>query len=213
MTVTSMELVFVHGWGFHGGLWHGLRERLPDREHGLVDLGFIRDGPKGIGTWPDNAVYVGHSFGLLWLLKHGPEQMRGLVSIGGFDRFADHGDMAKLQDMKNGLERNPPAQMRAFWQACGLDRPIDPATPDPATLKAGLDWLATWDARDEMAALDCPFLALASEDDAIVPSAMSRAVWVDYNLRLHATGGHALPLTEPEWCVSEITRFVDALDS
>lgn len=207
-----MDLVFVHGWGFHGGLWHAVRERISDLEHGLVDLGFIRDGPNGIGSWPENAVYVGHSFGLLWLLKHGPKNKRGLISIGGFDRFHEHGDIESLETMKDGLDRSAPAQMRAFWQACGLDKPIEPSSPDPATLKAGLDWLGSWDAREEMAAIDCPFLALASEDDAIVPSTMSKAVWQGKDLRMTPAGGHALPLTEPDWCLAEITRFLDAID-
>ena len=35
-----MDLVFVHGWGFHGGLWNDMRERISGLEHGLVDLGF-----------------------------------------------------------------------------------------------------------------------------------------------------------------------------
>lgn len=209
----QMELVLVHGWGFHGGIWKALSERLSDRHHGLVDLGFVRDGPKGIGTWPDNAVYVGHSFGLLWLLKHGPKNMRGLVSIAGFDCFHIHGDTVALADMKAGLERNPGAQMRSFWRACGLDKPIEPATPDPATLKAGLDWLGAWDARAERAALDCPILALGSADDAIVPGPMSEAVWQGQDLRMRETGGHGLPLTEPDWCAAEITRFLDALDA
>lgn len=208
-----MDLVFIHGWGFHGGLWHDLRSRISGLEHGLVDLGFIRDGPKGIGTWPENAVYVGHSFGLLWLLKHGPKHMRGLISVAGFDRFHDHGDIDALNTMKAGLDRNPSAQMRAFWQACGLSQPIQPASPDPATLKAGLDWLATWDASERQAGLDCPVLALAAEDDAIVPKAMSEAVWQGRELRMRSDGGHGLPLTEPDWCHAEIMRFFDALDS
>lgn len=208
-----MDIVFVHGWGFHGGIWAPVSDRLSRQAHGLVDLGFVRDGPKGIGTWPDNAVYVCHSFGLVWLLKHGPKRMRGLVSIAGFDCFAAHGDMTAVKEMKAGLERNPVAQLRLFWRACGLERPIEPATPDPATLKAGLDWLATWDARDERAALACPVLALASADDAIVPSAMSRAIWEGEDVRLSPTGGHALPLTRPDWCAAEIKRFLDALDT
>lgn len=207
-----MDLIFVHGWGFHGGVWRDIEARLPGIRHGLVDLGFIRDGPHGIGTWPENAVYVGHSFGLLWLLKHGPKRMRGLMSIGGFDCFHAHGDVAALATMKEGLERNAPAQMRAFWQACGLRNPIEPATPDPATLKAGLDWLAVWDGRAERAALDCPVRALASADDFIVPEAMSRAVWAPEELRMRPAGGHGLPLTEPDWCAAEIKSFLDDLD-
>lgn len=208
-----MKLVFVHGWGCHAGIWDKLIPRLPGHEPVVLDLGFVRGGPKGASAIPEDAVCIGHSFGVLWLLKHGPRPMKALVSIAGFDCFYRHVPPEVLPAMKEGVMRDAPAQMRDFWRRCGF--PEEPAGDlDTGALRAGLDWLATWDASDERRALDAPVLALASEDDMIVRKPMTQAVWGqgDADLRWTATGGHMLPLTRAEWCAEQIGAFIDDLD-
>ena len=63
-----MHFVLVHGWGFHAGLWSEFVRHLGGAEITLVDLGFIAGGPQGEQYWPPDAIAVGHSLGLLWLL-------------------------------------------------------------------------------------------------------------------------------------------------
>lgn len=206
-----MQLVFVHGWGFHAGIWEALLPRLEGHETGVVDLGFCRGGPKAVTSLPAGAVYIGHSFGLLWLLRHGPRPMKALVSIAGFDCFHAHVAPSAIDPIRVGIAKNLPAQMRHFWRQCGA--PDFTATEfDRATLLAGLDWLSRWDGRKELETFHAPLLALASEDDAIVPAAASRAMWegrADFHMR--PDGGHALPLTRPEWCAERIGTFLDGL--
>ena len=201
-------LVFAHGWGFHSGLWRDLTRLLPDFDHVYVDLGFIWQGPKGSSSLPQNAVCIGHSFGLLWLLKHGPKPMRGLVSIAGFNCYHADGNTDHIEAMKRGLDRNAGAQMRAFWRACGIDTFAETEDFDVAGMRGALDWIATWDQREARNALNCPVMALASADDPIVPKAMSEVIWGKGDLRLRADGSHALPLTQPVWCADEIRNFV-----
>lgn len=208
-----MQILFAHGWGYHGGVWEGVLARLGTRQTAILDLGFVRGGPKGISAMPEDVVCVGHSFGLMWLLKHGPEHIRGLVSISGFDCFHAYRPAEALSDLRGGLERNPAAQMRAFWQSCGTERFAEADCLDAGTLRGGLEWLGLWDERERRRALDCPVLVLASEDDAIVPKDMSAEVWQGADLRWCAHGGHGLPLTAPAWCAAHIDRFVDGLAS
>lgn len=207
-----MQLVFIHGWAFHAGVWERTAVRLAHRDPVFLDLGFVRNGPRAVGRFPENAVYVGHSFGVLWLLKHGPRAMRALVSIAGFDCFHAFADAGAIDAMKSGMERNPEAQLRAFWRTCGSGVFADREATDIATLKAGLDWLAGWDERERRRALDCPVLALASKDDTVVPYAASREMWAGADLRTTPTGGHGLPLTEPEWCAEQIEEFLRGLE-
>ncbi len=56
------------------------------------------------------------------------------------------------------------------------------------------------------AALTVPLLVLASEGDRMVSPACSRAVAKRYDaeLRLHPTGGHDLPLDDPEWVLGQL---------
>lgn len=201
-------LVFVHGWGFHSGIWQDVTPLLSDFDYQFVDLGFIWQGPKGSSSLSKNAICIGHSFGLLWLLKHGPKPMRGLVSVAGFDCYHAYGDKDHLEAMKRGLDKNAEAQLQAFWRTCGIDGFANREDFDVAGMRGGLDWLATWDERQTRKALKCPIRALASADDPVVPKSMSGLIWGNGDLRLRADGSHALPLTQPQWCADEIRDFV-----
>ena len=155
-----MKLVFVHGWGCHAGVWDKLLPLLPGHEHVIIDLGFLRGGPKGAGAVPEDALCIGHSFGVMWLLKHGPRPMRGLVSIAGFDCFYRYLPEDVLPTMKAGLVRDPLGQMQHFWKKCGMgDGPSGEI--DSGSLRAGLDWLSSWDASEQTRLLAAPIRALA----------------------------------------------------
>ena len=208
-----MTLVFVHGWGCHAAVWDELTPRLPGHEHILIDLGFVRDGPKGASAMPEDAVCIGHSFGVLWLLKHGPRPMRGLVSIAGFDCFYKYTPDDVLPTMRAGLERDPMVQMQHFWNLCGLGEGPEGAI-DAGALRAGLDWLAIWDASEQTRGLGAPILALAAEDDTIVRKPMTEGCWGEgrADLRWLETDSHMLPLTHADWCAERIRKFVDELD-
>ena len=204
-----MRFVLVHGWGFHAGLWDHFVAHLPDAEIARIDLGFISGGPKGVSDWPQDSIAIGHSLGLLWLLKQGG-RFRALVSIQGFDCFSCHIPKSRVLGMQRNLKKDAEATLRAFWQACGTE----PFAPKDAlnveALGAGLDWLASWDASAEKAALTCPTLALASRDDRIVPPSMSETIW-NGDVIWSEVGGHALPLARPDWCASQVIDFTHAI--
>jgi pimeloyl-[acyl-carrier protein] methyl ester esterase len=209
-----MKLVYVHGWGLHAGIWDPLTRLLAGHEHILVDLGFVRGGPKGVSEIPADAVCIGHSFGVLWLLKHGPRPMKGLVSIAGFDCFHRHAPSTVIPAMQEGLRRDAPAQMRQFYAMCGMTEGAPERGFDKGALRAGLDWLAAWDEKAALDNLEAPKLALASEDDRIVRKPMTEAVWGSGSADLHWTGkgGHILPVTQAEWCAEQIKGFIDDID-
>ena len=87
----KMHFVLVHGWGFNPVIWRDVIRNIGNAEVALIDLGFIAGGPKAVDIWPSDAIAVGHSLGLLWLLhqagQEGTPPLRGLISIQGFDRF------------------------------------------------------------------------------------------------------------------------------
>jgi pimeloyl-[acyl-carrier protein] methyl ester esterase len=209
-----MHLVFVHGWGFNAGMWGAVLDHLPDAEVSLVDLGFVRGGPAGADDWPDDAIAVGHSLGVLWLLHEARERegrvFRGLVSIEGFDCFSCHIPRARTAAMRRELKRDASATLHAFWRACGPESFAPKEALDVKRLDEGLGWLLDWDARTARASLDIPMLALAARDDAVVPEAMSRAIWGDDNIAWSPEGGHVLPLRRPEWCARHVLDFAHA---
>lgn len=207
-----MKLVFVHGWGCHAGVWSELAPRFPGHEIFLMDLGFVRGGPKGASLMPEDALCIGHSFGVIWLLKHGPRRMKGLISIAGFDAFYRYVPEDVLPSMRAGMLRDPHAQMRQFWQMCGYGE--GPGTSiDAGTLRAGLDWLGAWDESERTGSLGAPIMALAARDDPIVRTPMTEGCWGNgkADLRWLEAGGHMLPLTHADWCAENIVEFIDEL--
>jgi pimeloyl-[acyl-carrier protein] methyl ester esterase len=208
-----MHVVLVHGWGFHAGIWGDVVGHLGDAQVTLVDLGFVAGGPKGSMEWPEDAVAVGHSTGVLWLLKQGEGRFKGLVSIQGFDRFCPHVPQSRVVALKRGLERDPGGTMQAFWRSCGAPGFALPEALNVARLDEGLDWLMHWDAREAKEMLECPMLALAARDDPIVPTAMTEAVWRGTNTIWSPDGGHVLPLRHPRWCARHVLEFADTLPS
>ena len=205
-----MRFVLVHGWGFHAGLWDEFISHLPDADIARVDLGFIKCGPGGVSDWPEDSIAIGHSLGLLWLLKQGQGRFRALVSIQGFDCFSCHIPKSRVLGVQRTLKRDADATLRSFWQACGTEPFASKDALNVEALGKGLDWLADWDARGEREALTCPTLALASLDDSIVPPSMSETIW-NGDVIWSEVGGHALPLARPDWCASQVIDFAHAI--
>jgi len=208
-----MRFVLVHGWGFHAGIFADLISHLDGAETTLINLGFVSGGPKGETDWPADAIAIGHSLGLLWLLEQGGGRFRGLVSMQGFDCFCCHIVPSRIAALKRGLERDPGATLQAFWRSCGAAGFALPEALNVGRLDEGLDWLMHWDARKAKQELACPVLALAARDDAIVPASMSEQIWEDAGIIWSQDGGHVLPLRHPRWCARHVLEFANALRS
>ncbi len=160
-----MHFVLVHGWGFHAGIWADFVAHLDGAEVTLIDLGFVAGGPKGT-YWPEDAIAVGHSLGLLWLLERGGGRFSALVSIQGFDCFCCHIAPSRVKALKRGLERAP-ATLQAFWRSCGASGFAPPEALNVERLAEGLDWLMQWDAQAARARLDARCVLLPP---ATIPS-------------------------------------------
>lgn len=210
-----MNIFLVHGWGCHSGVWRKLTPLLGDHEIHLIDLGFVRGGPKGSSELLPDSLCIGHSFGVMWLLKHGPRPVKGLVSVGGFDCLHKHVPGEVLAAMRKGMLNDPQTQMNAFWDELGLKGEDRPSLEDidGGGLRAGLDWIARWDTGEELKSLGAPVMALAARNDLIVREEATQSIWGNgvAELHWHDTAGHMMQLTEPEWCAKHIKAFIDAL--
>lgn len=203
----SCPLVFVHGWAFGPEFWMPLRRELGVREALTLDLGFF--GPVNLSLPVEPFVAVGHSLGLLWLLRHAQDRLAALVSLGGFGRF--DAPAGPTRAMRRGLSRDPAQVINAFHQACALPAELAPneatlAKARPEQLAHGLDWLLHWDERAALEAFGRPLLALAAADDAVVPPDLSRASFPK-NLVMLDSGGHAFPASRPALCARHMAPF------
>ncbi len=207
-----MKLIFIHGWGFDPSIWGKVLDRLDYKLNvKCIDLGFFHD-EKLLDDLTDNAIFIGHSLGVLWTLKHRVRLIKALISICGFDQFVPYVEKRQIRAMQIGAKRDAEAQLKKFWLTCGLPEYQMRKLPDDDKLVSGLDWLADWNCKASLKQLNLPKLILASEDDKIVSKDMSAKIWCDEKIVWSPHGGHALPLTRPEWIAKNITEFVNGLE-
>ena len=177
--------------------WLGLQRRdlarcdpasTGNAEVTLVDLGFIAGGPKG--SEPTGRAMPSPSAT--------PSGCSGCFT--GQRRRAARRS-APSSASRASTASAPPSRLRGS-PACAVgcaamptrpSRPSGaPAAPSPSRspealnvgrLDEGLGWLMDWDETETKAALACPTLALAARDDAVVPQAMSEAIWRSDTIR------------------------------
>lgn len=206
-----MDIIFAHGWGFDAKCWIAVAEEFKDHNLHYIDMGFTGTAMDSAGL-PDDALWVCHSLGLPWMLRYGPTSVRGIVSIGGVPAFKEGMNPKIIAMMKRRLQSDLYAQMQEFWQANGLSYDYCAEMDLKAELLIeGLDHLMRWDEREKLNGLDCPILVLSSEDDVITPSDMISFAWKSYTIVFRKDGGHALPLTRPDWCAEQIKGFLNDL--
>src|SRR5262245_19094736 len=81
----SVELVFIHGWGFDARFWDALSTLLPQFPQKRIDFGFFAS-PKADDAPTSPHILIGHSLGFV----HGITKMKkwdGWIAINSFPRF------------------------------------------------------------------------------------------------------------------------------
>ncbi len=131
------ELVLIHGWGMHGGLWQPLAERLARRcRLTVVDLPGHGHSPLPPGGFdlarlalavaeavPAPATWIGWSLGGMVALEAAltlPQRLERLVTIAALPRFCRAGDWPEamaaetLESFARNLEGDPAATLKRF---------------------------------------------------------------------------------------------------
>ncbi|MGH1377771.1 MAG: alpha/beta fold hydrolase [Alphaproteobacteria bacterium] len=204
-----MKLVFVHGWGMDARIWDSIVTEFKGHEIHRADLGFIGGTQtKGISG---KSIYITHSLGTMWSLQNHCSDMLGLICVNGFTCFQSFSSERTLRTMQRRLGRNPSAQMKSFWQGCGLSEDMQNNLDQDLNidrLHVGLDWLVDWDMSEKLHDLPVPVMSLGGRDDLVLPQAQMNDHWSGFDLQINAKAGHVLPLSHPEWCVDRIKDFM-----
>ncbi|WP_447920788.1 alpha/beta fold hydrolase [Achromobacter aegrifaciens] len=209
-------LLFVHGWAFDASVWAPLRDELQEWPQAVFDAGYF--GPAQEPGINGPVIAIGHSLGVLRLLRELPQDCLGLVSINGFARFAagpgfEAGVAPRMLDrMSKRLSTDPTAVLRDFRLRCGDESALGETRLAP--LARDLQALRDEDRRDALAALPVPLLVLAGADDPIVPTPMTQAGFAGLaGAEIHGRegGGHLLPVSDAPWCAARIRAFISRL--
>jgi pimeloyl-ACP methyl ester carboxylesterase len=200
-------ILFVHGWGYDAGFWDPLRQALGDLPSIALDRGYFGGARTAIPS--SITLLVGHSLGFLWLARQPALQHLPLIGINAFPRFLESGGYKPaiaprvLERMQRRIATDPRSVLAEFWQRAGASGPDK--SPNVAALAEGLDHLATWDERENLARSARSMRLIAGQEDAIVPAAMTRMAF-EHSLTEWLPGGHALPRTHP----AELARLIAA---
>ena len=200
-----MNIVFVHGWGCDASYWDHVANNLSEFSIQRVNLGFVGAGVC-VSEIEEPSMFIAHSLGTMWALKHYRGLMRGLVAINGFPCFADHTDPKTLRSMILRLQRTPQKQMEDFWDVCDLqhhDR------LQISTLLKGLASLKDWDLKTELENLTCPVMSLVGRNDPILNYDVMMRDWAKYEMHIAQDGGHSLPISHAQWCAEKIKIFIN----
>ncbi len=188
------------------GIWDDISKYLPKNQTYLIDLGFINS--DNVANLPNGKhIFITHSLGTLWALKHHSQNMAGLVAINGFANFTNFAPERTLRAMQTQLQRNPQKQMQDFWEMINLKNDLDPRL-NIDKLHEGLEWLINWDASAELNALNAPIMSLMGDKDQLLPLPKMEKEWRKADIKINKDGGHILPLSHPKWCVERIREFI-----
>lgn len=198
-------ILFVHGWGYDAQFWDPVRMVLRDAPSIALDLGYFGAAetalPRGV------TLLVGHSLGFLWLVRQSTLKHVPLIGINAFPRFLEADDYRPavaprvLERMRRRVVSDTRGVLADFCARAGAAGPD--RTPNTTALAEGLDQLAAWDERENLAARASPTRLIAGREDAIVPAAMTEMAFKGSEIAW-LPGGHALPHTR----ATEIARLI-----
>ncbi|MBA4095691.1 MAG: alpha/beta hydrolase [Rhodospirillum sp.] len=198
-------ILFVHGWGYDAHFWDPLRDALGDVPSAALDLGYF--GAAMTALPRKLTLLVGHSLGFLWLVRQSALRHVPLVGISAFPRFLEAEDYRPavaarvLERMRRRVVTDTRGVLEDFWTRAGAAGPS--GVPNAAALAEGLDHLAAWDERGNLAARASPTRLIAGREDAIVPPVMTEMAFKGSEMTW-LPGGHALPHTH----AAEIARLI-----
>lgn len=221
------KIVLVHGWAYSSAVWNRMEACFHRHYAGnsvplevcRIDLDFCErngvpvdgKGKKEVLQIDEKTVCIGHSLGALWLLKNMRAAPGAFVAINGFTSFSDCARPEELERMKAGVRKAAQTQVRHFYILAGDRKSVVPHDCNVNALVAGLEMLKKEQAHEELDRLVCPVLALASDNDKIVPAAVSRDHWRQRKLIWHRRAAHVLPVNDPDWCVMQIVRWLEEI--
>lgn len=197
-------ILFVHGWGYDASFWDPVRAAL-GAPRNAIDLGYF--GAPDIAVPSDTTLLVGHSLGFLWLLRQSALHHVPMIGINAFPRFLEADDYRPaiaprvLERMRRRVVSDTRSVLEDFWTRAGALGPA--GVPNSAALAAGLDHLAAWDERENLAARASPTRLIAGREDAIVPLAMTEMAFKGSEITW-LPGSHALPRSH----AAEIARLI-----
>ncbi len=209
------HFVFCHGFGFDPHFWDPIAPYFSQEKCSFIDLGYFNNPSDSHYLNDQKIIGIGHSIGLskLTSMHNNFDCLIGLNSFTNFlgsDQTMYTKRQRELKALRSSFLKDPDSTLRNFYVRCGAPEFIecnDFSTLDLDLLLSDFEWL-----QKEHKLPDVPTLILSSDDDSIVPQAItsdnfSRQPYVQRDSIANA--GHALGFKEPAKVYKRIMSFLN----
>ncbi|MGE6594500.1 alpha/beta fold hydrolase [Bacillus proteolyticus] len=232
----ELKLIFIPGWGMEEGVWTLVLPYFKGYSVQCIDWRNVKEQSEFAGRIIDvaqdeNVILVGWSLGALAAVQaYKKIKAQGMVLIGGTTKFTNTSDYTSgwnslhVERMKKNLKRKKEDTLKRFYENMFTKSELRENTSfqeialkfkgdSIQSLQLGLDYLIETDMRNELTSVKVPLLLLHGEQDVICPLSAAHSMTENTNatLKVVSEAGHALCVTNFEYCANEIIQFVEGI--
>ncbi|QWG35081.1 alpha/beta fold hydrolase [Bacillus mycoides] len=232
----ELKVIFIPGWGMEEDVWTFVLPYFKDYPVQCLDWRNVKEQSEFAGriievARDENVILVGWSLGALAAIQaYKKIKAKGIVLIGGTAKFTNTSDYTSgwnslhVERMKKNLTRKKEDTLNRFYENIFTKNELKENTSfkeialnfkgdSIQSLQLGLDYLIETDMRNELTDIKVPLLLLHGEQDVICPLSAAHNMTENTNARLKVVSGagHALCVTNFEYCANEIIQFVEGM--
>ncbi|EJQ47314.1 hypothetical protein IEE_01318 [Bacillus cereus BAG5X1-1] len=232
----ELKVIFIPGWGMEEDVWTFVLPYFKDYPVQCLDWRNVKEQSEFAGriievARDENVILVGWSLGALAAIQaYKKIKAKGIVLIGGTAKFTNTSDYTSgwnslhVERMKKNLTRKKEDTLNRFYENIFTKNELKENTSfkeialnfkgdSIQSLQLGLDYLIETDMRNELTDIKVPLLLLHGEQDVICPLSAVHNMTENTNatLKVVSGAGHALCVTNFEYCANEIIQFVEGI--
>ncbi|MBJ8005674.1 MULTISPECIES: alpha/beta fold hydrolase [Bacillus cereus group] len=232
----ELKVIFIPGWGMEEDVWTFVFPYFKDYPVQCLDWRNVKEQSEFAGriievARDENVILVGWSLGALAAIQaYKKIKAKGIVLIGGTAKFTNTSDYTSgwnslhVERMKKNLTRKKEDTLNRFYENMFTKNELKENTSfkeialnfkgdSIQSLQLGLDYLIETDMRNELTDIKVPLLLLHGEQDVICPLSAAHNMTENTNatLKVVSGAGHALCVTNFEYCANEIIQFVEGI--
>ncbi|WP_342715664.1 alpha/beta hydrolase [Bacillus paramycoides] len=232
----ELKIIFIPGWGMEENIWTLVLPYFKGYSVQCINWRNVKEQSEFAGRIIDvakdeNVILVGWSLGALAAVQaYKKVKAKGIVLIGGTAKFTNTSDYTSgwnalhVERLKKNLAGKKEDTLKRFYENMftkdelkenkRFEDMIKHFKGDSIqSLQLGLDYLIETDMREEMKEMKVPILLIHGEQDVICPLSAARSMAENETAMLKVVNkaGHALCVTNLEYCVNEIIQFVEGI--
>ena len=234
--MNELKIIFIPGWGMEENIWDLVFPYFKGYPVQSIDWRNVKERSEFAErivdvAHNDNVILVGWSLGALAAVQaHKKVKAKGIVLIGGTAKFTNTSDYTSgwnalhVERLKKNVARKKEDTLKRFYENMFTKNELKENKrfedmikgfkgDSIQSLQVGLEYLIETDMREELKEMKVPILLIHGEQDVICSLSAARSMAQNENsmLKVVREAGHALCVTNFEYCGNEIIQFVEGI--